>query len=88
MKTKKEFCHNCKGPRGQVVMGFMPTIFTEGEYSPNWRKALVCSTCGDMNYEPVNNDEVDRAHERYVRVLVELGLETKKSVKEKTGIEL
>lgn len=88
MRTKKEFCHKCKGPREQTVLGFMPVMFTEDRHRAEWKKSLVCNTCGDINYEPVNNDEIDRAHKRYLKTLLELGIETEESIKEKTGVTL
>lgn len=88
MKTKTEFCHNCKIQRTQAVLGMMPIFFTEGSPKPEWKKALVCSECGDINYEGVNNSEVRQAHKRYLRTLVDLGLETEESVRRKADVEL
>lgn len=88
MRTKLQFCHSCSKQQAQAVLGFMPLMFTEGEAKPTWKKALVCSVCGDINYDSVNNDEVDRAHRRYLSALVELGIETKESVEDKTGVQL
>lgn len=88
MKEKKEYCGTCKGPRNQAVLGFMPVAFTEAQPKAHWKKTLLCETCGDINYEPVTNEEIKRAHERYLLTLLELGLETEDSIKEKTGVEV
>lgn len=88
MKIKRQFCHNCTGQRDHAVMGMMPVMFTEGKAKAHWKKTLVCSVCGDINYDTVSNEEVDRAQERYLKVLVQLGLETEQSIRRKTGVAL
>lgn len=88
MRTKTEFCHNCTQQRTQAIIGMMPVMFTEGEPKAHFKKTLVCSECGSINYETVTNQEVDQAHRRYLLTLIELELETKESVRRKADIEL
>lgn len=88
MRTKTEFCHSCKIQRTQAVLGMMPVMFTEGDAKPIFKKALVCSECGDINYEGVNNSEIRQAHKRYLKTLVDLELETEESVRRKADVEL
>lgn len=88
MRIKTEFCHNCGIARDQAVLGLMPTVFTDGDKKPLWKKALLCSECGDLNFDSVTNQEIEQAHERYLKALVELGLETEESVEKKSGVKL
>lgn len=60
----------------------MPTYFITEEDTETWQNISVCSDCGDVRIKSVEPEDVRRAHERYLEILVEEGVMSEEEIKQ------
>ena len=80
MRTEERYCSSCGGKTTHVHAGFMPEYFVRDEASDSWENVSMCSECGSLSPLPVEASQVDRAHKRYLRMLVELNIMTQEEI--------
>jgi len=81
------YCGGCGGHTEHIKSGFMPSIFIEadGKSDRTYVKTAICTICESVTTRPVTEEDVDESHKRYLHLLVDNGLATKKELEEDVG---
>lgn len=82
MSKRELHCQDCRGKTTHQELGFMPVFFTQEESSDEWENVAMCTECGGLSPLPVESEQVNRAHERYLQSLVKYGVMTREEVEE------
>lgn len=54
----------------------------------DWANCAICNECGGLSVLPVTQEQLEQAHSRYLRLLVQEGIMTKQEVMDSTGVSL
>lgn len=88
MKTETLQCYACGTETEHVMAGFMPLAFVgrgsaRDEY--DWANCGMCLECGGLSVLPVSDEQLEAAHDRYIRLLVDYGVMTRSEVERQIG---
>lgn len=73
MKRIIKNCSNC-GDTDHVVLGFIPAVIASDRLDEHWFESAVCTICGGMTRLEPSMEQIEKASERYVNILVEEGI--------------
>lgn len=84
-------CYACRSVTTHRLVGFIPLRFVgraKARDGTDWANCAVCTECAGLTEIPVTQEQVKRAHDRYLRSVYEAGIMDAHEIKEETGVDV